>query len=144
METSKRSGLGRWAGRVLAWGFGGLFVWSGLLKAVDPAAFVMSVRSFRLVPDPYAAWVALGLPWLEILAGLAVVTGILRLGGLLLLNVSLVVFIGALISAVVRGLDVDCGCFGGKGTTSAWEGLVRNGLLLVVGGSLAWWHGRRR
>lgn len=129
-----------WYGRLevfLAWAFGTVFLWAGWIKVQDPAQFLVSIRSFHLVPDPFAAWLALGLPWLEIFSGLAVVTGWMRRGGLLLLNVSLVIFAIALISAWTRGLDVECGCFGGgKGTTTVVQALVRDAVLLAVGGWL--------
>ncbi|WP_009962726.1 MauE/DoxX family redox-associated membrane protein [Verrucomicrobium spinosum] len=140
MEERRQLTWQIWLTRVLAWGFGGLFVWAGWLKVQDPTLFLISVRSFRMLPDPFAAWLALGLPWLEIFAGLAVVTGVFRRGGLLLLNLLLVAFGIALVTALVRGLDVECGCFGGKnGTTHIWEVLARDGVLLAVG----LWLGRR-
>jgi len=132
-----------WLREVLAWVFGLVFIWSGWTKAQEPAQFLASVRSFHILPDPFAAWLALALPWLEIFAGLAVITGWLRQGGLLLLNVSLVVFAIALTSAWVRGLDIECGCFGsGKGTTTIADALLRDAALLVAGGWL--WHVHRR
>lgn len=118
--------------------FGGVFVYAGALKAWDPAAFVMDVRSFELLRDPLAAWLAMGLPWLEIFAGLAVMTGLLRAGGLLILNVTLVGFLIAILSAWARGLDIQCGCFGGGvGTTDYVELLVRDVVLLALGFWLA-------
>jgi uncharacterized membrane protein YphA (DoxX/SURF4 family) len=75
--------------------FGGAFIYAGVMKAQQPMVFLDDVRSFQILHDPYAAWVAMGLPWLEIFAGLAVVTGILRSGGLLILNASLIVFVAA-------------------------------------------------
>lgn len=128
--------LRRWPPRLLTWGFGGVFVWSGWLKLQDPALFLISVRSFRLLPDPYAAWLALALPWLEVLAGLAVITGLLRRGGLLLLNGALLTFAAALLTALVRGLDVECGCFGTGTTTTLHQALLRAALLLALGGWL--------
>jgi len=114
--------------------FGGVFVYSGILKAWDPGLFLISVRSFHMLPDPYAAWMALALPWLEIFAGLAVVTGLFRRGGLLLLNGALAVFAVALITAWVRGIDVECGCFGGgEGGTGIVRALVRDAILLAMG-----------
>ena len=74
--------------------FGGVFVYAGVLKAWNPQAFLDDVRSFDLLGDPWAAWLAMGLPWLEIFAGLAVITGVLRRGGLLVLNGALVGFLG--------------------------------------------------
>ncbi len=122
---------------LLAWALGGVFIWSGWIKVQDPAQFLVSIRGFHLLPDPFAAWLALALPWLEIFAGLAVLTGWMRQGGLLLLNVAVVIFAVALISAWVRGLDVECGCFGkGKGSSAILTALVRDAVLLAVGGWL--------
>lgn len=132
-----------WVTEVLCWAFGIVFIWAGWVKVLDPAYFLASVRGFRILPDPYAAWMELVLPWIEIFSGLAVLTGWLRRGGLLLLNVALVVFGVALISAWARDLDVNCGCFGrGTGKTTIAEGLVRDVVLLAVGGWL-WWRGGR-
>jgi len=127
----------RWTYVALCLVFGGVFIYSGWLKARDPGLFLISVRSFRMLPDPYAAWLSLALPWLEIFAGLAVVTGVLRRGGLLLLNAALVVFAIALVTAWARGLDVECGCFGGgSGHSGIIKALARDAVLLVMGGWL--------
>ena len=134
-----------WLATVLAWAFGIIFIYSGWLKVQEPAQFLVSIRSFHLLPDPLAAWLALGLPWLEIFAGLAVLTGWLRRGGLLLLNVSLVVFAVALISAWARGLDIECGCFGGgNGVTNIFHVLLRDAILLAAGIWLSFLHQRQK
>lgn len=123
-----------WLRLILHWLFGGVFVYAGALKAWDPAAFVMDVRSFELLHDPWAAWLAMSLPWLEIFAGLAVITGVLRAGGLLVLNTSLLAFLAAILSAWARGLDIQCGCFGGgAGTSDYIELVVRDVALLALG-----------
>jgi uncharacterized membrane protein YphA (DoxX/SURF4 family) len=128
----------------LAATFGAVFIWSGVEKVSDPAQFLVNIRSFHLLPDPFAAWLALVLPWLEIFAGIAVITGWLRRGGLLLLVGCLAVFAIALISAWARKLDVECGCFGsGSGTTTIMEALLRDAVLLAVGLWL-WWLFRHR
>jgi uncharacterized membrane protein YphA (DoxX/SURF4 family) len=117
--------------------FGAVFVYAGGVKALDPTAFLMDVRSFQMLPDPSAAWLALALPWLEILAGLAVVTGLFRGGGLLLLNAALIMFFIAITIAWSRGLDIRCGCFGTADSTSNYiELYVRDLVLLAVGGFL--------
>lgn len=117
--------------------FGGVFIYAGAAKALDPALFVMDVRSFDLLPDPYAAWLAMFLPWLEIFAGLAVITGVLRKGGLLVLNASLLAFLVAIGISWYRGIDIQCGCFGGDpGSSNYVELIVRDVLLLALGGYL--------
>ena len=101
--------------QVCTWLFGGVFIFAAVMKLRDPNLFLMDIRSFDLLPDPYAAWLALFLPWLELFCGLAVLVGPLRQGGLLLLNLSLLVFLAAIGIAWARGIDIKCGCFGASG-----------------------------
>lgn len=133
MNSRSVTGLKLWLPRIAAWLFGGLFVLSGWVKVLDPGLFLMSIRGFKLIGDPHAAWLALGLPWLEVFAGLAVMTGWLRRGGLLLLVVCIVIFICALGVAWSRGLDVDCGCFGNLIKTSLPTELSLDVVLLATG-----------
>ena len=125
----------------------GVFVYAGVGKLRDPAAFAADVAAFRLVPGGVSDLLAVYLPWLEVLAGASLLGPrgraghggprtqgwrVLRRGGLVLLIGMLVVFTAALLSAAWRGLDLTCGCFG-----AAWqiEGYVwpigRNVLLLA-------------
>lgn len=97
---------------LLRMGMGAFFLASGILKALDPGAFVLDVRSFQMVDDPWPALIALVLPWLEVLCGLALIIGRGVPGALLLLAGAMAVFITALGVAWSRGLDVTCGCFG--------------------------------
>lgn len=114
--------------------FGVVFIYAGALKALDPGLFLLDVRSFDLLPDPYAAWVAMGLPWLEILAGLAIVTGFFRMGGLVILNAALLGFLVAIAISWWRGIDIRCGCFGSSDAVSDYlELIVRDLLLLGLG-----------
>lgn len=119
--------------------FGAVFIYAGALKAANPIAFLDDVRSFQILPDPFAAWLALGLPWLEIFAGLAVATGLLRSGGLLCLNGLLVVFLAAILISWWRGLDLTCGCFGSSGQLSDYTQLIVRDLALLTLGAAAWW-----
>ena len=90
---------------------GGVFIYAGVLKAMDPAQFAKDVDNYRMLPFAASAAVALYLPWLEIIAGGALAVGIHRAGATLLLGGMLVTFFVALTSAWARGLDVACGCF---------------------------------
>ncbi|MBB5034705.1 MauE/DoxX family redox-associated membrane protein [Prosthecobacter vanneervenii] len=124
--------------------FGGVFVYAGILKAADPMSFLDDIRSFDLLGDPWAAWLAMGLPWLEILAGLAVMSGVLRSGGLLVLNGSLLVFLAAISISWGRGIDIRCGCFGHADATSNYRDLILRDILLLIGGLVLVWHGKPR
>lgn len=126
-----------WLQKLLGLGFGGVFLYSGFLKVQDPLQFLEDIRGFDMLPDPFAAWLALTLPWIEMIAGIAVISGVFRIGGLLLLNSSLLVFLVAIGYAQYRGLDIRCGCFGSSAQVSNYLQLyIRDAVLLAVGFTL--------
>lgn len=117
----------------------GVFVYAGVLKAVDPQEFLLDVRSFQMLRDPWAAVLALGLPWLEIFCGLALLLGGWTRGACLILGGLLLVFAAAFIQAWARGIDVTCGCFGKtENKTDFGQSLSIDGMLLVLT-ALVWW-----
>jgi putative oxidoreductase len=118
--------------------FGGAFVYAGSVKAWEPTAFLDDIRSFELIPDPYAGIVALFLPYLEIFAGLAVMLSLFRKGGLAVLVTCLILFLGAIMSAWFREIDIRCGCFGSQGDAASnyMELMARDLVLLAWGGWL--------
>jgi uncharacterized membrane protein YphA (DoxX/SURF4 family) len=124
----------RWVVDALRWALAAGFVYAGGKKMLEPANFSDSIASFALLPAGLIPWVALGLPPFEILLGLCVASGFQRRAALLGLTGLLVVFLLALGSAVVRGIPIDCGCFG-SGTPSAsdaWIAFGRDLLILAV------------
>ena len=131
MITLPRTAMGVFA-LTLRLLLGALFIYTGWMKAADPGAFLLSVRSFQLVQDPYAAWIAMGLPWLEILAGAALVTGLCIEGGLAVIAGMLAAFLWALVYSWQRGLDVDCGCFGKEETTFSYGRRIAQDIALLA------------
>lgn len=122
--------------------FGGVFVYAGVLKVADPMSFLDDIRSFDLLGDPWAAWLAMGLPWLEIFAGLAVMSGLLRSGGLLILNSSLLLFLAAIGISWWRGIDIRCGCFGHADASTSYYDLILRDLLLLAMGTVLVFYGK--
>jgi putative oxidoreductase len=115
-----------------------VFIYAGANKALDPVQFAEAIDRYRVVPWPFAAGMALYLPWLEIVAGVATFWGRLRLGALGIIGGLAWVFVAAIASALVRGLDITCGCFGnGEGTSLAFS-LVRS-LVLAGLGTYLWY-----
>jgi putative oxidoreductase len=103
-------------------GLAALFVWTGLLKLQAPDATQMAVFQYRLVSWEAAGLLATLIPMLELSAALGLLLPRFRLGGITLCTGLLLVFCGALCSALVRNLDISCGCFG---TTDAHVPAVR-------------------
>ena len=111
-----------------------LFIVSSLDKIVDPAAFARSVADYGLLPFWMPAIIATILPWVELLCGFAVLFGIFLRGSSLLLSAMLVVFTLAVISALLRGLDISCGCFTRDPAAGhiGWLKVVQNTLLFAM------------
>ncbi len=102
----------KFAWRILDLIAGGIFVYAGVLKALDPVQFGLDIDNFKILPWFISVRFAFFLPWLEILCGLALIFHFLYRGGLSILTVLILVFIGATVAAKTRGLDITCGCFG--------------------------------
>ncbi len=123
---------------VLALAVGGVFVYAGALKAWDPVRFARDIQNFHILPWSIAIRVAFYLPWLEIVTGLALITGFLRTGALAILSALMLIFIGATIAAHARGINLDCGCFGSvsKGLSFTSHMLID---LAILGTLIALW-----
>jgi putative oxidoreductase len=91
---------------------GGIFVYAGVVKVLDPVQFANDIDNYKTLPWFVSVRLAVYLPWLEIFCGLAFIFRFLYRGGLLILTALILVFIGATIAAKMRGLDITCGCFG--------------------------------
>lgn len=125
---------------------GAIFVAAALPKIADPPAFAHMIYNYRMLPGGVVNALALWLPWVELLAGAALVIGVGRRAAAGVFGVLLLVFIGAIGFNLLRGHAVDCGCFDVRSAGKSREALLRDmalvlardvGMLLMVGWSLA-------
>ena len=91
---------------------GGIFIYAGAIKVLDPVQFAIDIDNYKILPWTISVGLAFYLPWLEMSCGLALIVRRLYLGGLSILTALVAVFLVATIAAKVRGLDITCGCFG--------------------------------
>jgi len=98
--------------RIVALIIGGIFIYAGVIKAMDPVAFANDIDNYKILPWPLVVRLAFYLPWLELLCGLALILRFVYRRGLFILTGLTFVFIAASVIAKVRGLDITCGCFG--------------------------------
>ncbi|MBM4141132.1 MAG: DoxX family membrane protein [Nitrospira sp.] len=91
---------------------GGIFLLAGLAKISDPVRFLLTLREFQLFPEVIIRFLAVYLPWLEFILGLFIILGILCWTSSLMLACLNAVFTLAILSVIIRGIDIDCGCFG--------------------------------
>ena len=123
--------------RVCRIGIGLVMLAAALGKIGDPAAFSTQIHHYRLVPVGAENLLAVLLPWVELLAGLALVLGPHARSGAWLSVAMLAVFTLAVGTAVARGLDIECGCFGTAdashvGGVKLAENLLLTGAALIA------------
>jgi len=94
---------------------GGIFVYAAWMKLQEPWAVELAARA---------------LPWFELLLGVWLLAGIWRRVSTVAATLLLAVFFGLMVRAIVKGMQIDCGCFG-PGERLSWITLLRDGALLA-------------
>jgi uncharacterized membrane protein YphA (DoxX/SURF4 family) len=116
-----------------------VFIYAGVEKIGDPLGFADTIAAFAVLPAASINVLALSLPFFEIACGVLLVVPRTRRIGALGVALSAAIFFLALLSALIRGLTLDCGCFG-SGPPSRLRMWAELGLDLVLfgGGSLTY------
>jgi putative oxidoreductase len=99
---------------------GALFIWAALTKLPDMAGFAQDVANYRVVPAALVAFVASAVVGIELLAGIALVAGVMERAAAAVIAALLIAFTVFLSQALLRGIDLRCGCFGGDEPASWW------------------------
>ena len=144
----------RIAWRIVGLLVGALFVFAGLTKmfdfhpvrVLDPMEFARDIDNYKILPWTVSVWLALYLPWVEIICGLALIFRRLYSGAIALVLALMVVFIGASIAAKARGIDISCGCFGhvSDQLSFAWHMVLDFAILAAVIAAWRWDGGNPR
>jgi uncharacterized membrane protein YphA (DoxX/SURF4 family) len=131
----------RWPYLLVRVALAAIFIYAGSLKLIDPKAFARTISHYGLVPEPLLPVVAIGLPAIEVFAGIALILDFLP--GLYTVSALLLLFVAVLGYGVLNDMNIDCGCFGPE------ELAERNGLAhalyrdLTLIGAVAFLHWSR-
>lgn len=113
---------------------GFVFIFASIEKIADPSAFSDSIYNYRILPMFSINFFALFIPWLEVISGLLLILGIKQRENSLLINALLALFIILILSALIRGLDIECGCFGtARAEMVGIQKIIENLVLLTLG-----------
>jgi uncharacterized membrane protein YphA (DoxX/SURF4 family) len=104
-----------WIGFALRLLVGGVWIVAGALKLPDLDASVRAVRAYQLLPEAVVPAVGHALPILEVVVGILLVVGLLVRVSAVVSAALFLAFVIGIASAWARGLQIDCGCFGGGG-----------------------------
>jgi uncharacterized membrane protein YphA (DoxX/SURF4 family) len=116
-----------------------VFVYAGAVKIQDIVAFAGHVAAYQILPYAMNYLVAATLPYVEFLAGVLLLLNVRVRPALVVIGCMTLIFMVALVSVLLRGLDIDCGCFDPAGgqDVSAEMALLRDvGLMILV--TLTW------
>jgi putative oxidoreductase len=107
-----------WLVRTAQVAVGLVFVTAALAKIGDAPYFSQQVHNYHLSPLWAENLVAMTFPWMELVAGVALVTGTRRRAAAFVALAFMAFFTVAVAAAWARGLDFNCGCFGKAGAAS--------------------------
>lgn len=108
-----RQALGNpWPYRIVRFALAAVFIYGGVIKLFDPKAFAATISTYDLVPEALLPVVAIGLPIIEAIAGVALIFN--WIWGLHLITALLAMFVFILGYGILGDLNVDCGCFGAE------------------------------
>jgi hypothetical protein len=122
-----------WPSGLIRFGLGGVFVYSGIIKLCAPKIFARSLSQYDLIPEALLPVAAIGLPVLELLAGIGVILAFR--GSLSVLFSLLVLFTTVLWYGILKDLNVDCGCFSSEelmGQAGLWRAFYRDLVMLAA------------
>jgi uncharacterized membrane protein YphA (DoxX/SURF4 family) len=110
-----------------------VFMYAGFAKLLDPKAFAITVSHYDIIPQFLLPPFAVGLPVMELIAGLGLVINVR--GSLAVIFALLVLFSLVLGYGVFNGMDIDCGCFSPEeidGRNNIKKALLRDLLMIVA------------
>jgi putative oxidoreductase len=113
-----------------------VFLYAGAVKLWDPAALASSIVRFQLVPLFLVHPMALALPPLEVICGIALLVGPWKRQAAFGIAALCAAFLLALLSAAARGLEVDCTCFGSASAQPMWWLILRDVVLLAAAAAM--------
>lgn len=117
---------------------GALLIYASYDKLLDPQPFADAIDEYRILPLALVDVTAVVLPWIELVAGLCLITGLGTPGAGLVTAALAAVYCGAIASALLRGLEIGCGCFAGEGASLlAWSDLWLRLALFAAGAQIA-------
>ena len=90
---------------------GVVFIYASIDKIINPVDFSNSIDNYHVTPIQLNNLAALIIPWVELIIGICLIIGLFLNGASLISIFLLIFFIFIITQALVRGIDLHCGCF---------------------------------
>ena len=115
---------------------GSIFIYASYHKILAPDEFAQIVYGYDLFPSGTINLIAIIVPFVELVSGIALVMGIYTRPAAIIIIGMLLAFVIAISINIIRGHEFNCGCFSSDAATSAnsaWQTLGRDMLFLLLG-----------
>ncbi|KPL01115.1 MAG: hypothetical protein AMJ91_01535 [candidate division Zixibacteria bacterium SM23_73_3] len=118
------------------------FIYASLDKIAHPDQFARIIYNYKILPHFLINVFAITLPWVELIAGLFLILGIFTESSVLLICFLLIVFSIAISINLIRGIDLNCGCFSTDpaGKKEGANLLIKDFIFLFLGIMVFFFH----
>jgi len=119
--------------------FGGIFILAGLGKVINADAFIHNISNYKILPETLIEPFGRILPYIELTCGTLIILNIWGKKAAIILSVLLIIFIFAILSTILRGIDIECGCFSKSillseaSKSNPWLLILRDIVFLIPG-----------
>lgn len=110
---------------------GALFIYASMYKISYTAEFAETIASYQLVPYWAVNFLAVFMPWLELVCGVLLIVGFRAKSAVTIIGGMLVMFTLAVLINLLRDSPIPCGCFSSVEDPISWWTVVRD--LIWVG-----------
>ena len=111
---------------LLRYYLGFLFITVGVSKISHTSGFAESVASYQIIPYWSVNFVAVALPWVELVCGMLLVIGLRTRAVAVIISILLFTFATGILINLVRGSTIYCGCFSNLGDKISWWDIPRD------------------
>lgn len=143
-RTDGPRGVLPWLGTLLRLVTGGVWLVAGGLKVGDLDSSVRAVRAYELLPEALVPAVGSALPLVEVVIGALLVLGVRVRANAAISAVLFAAFVVGIASVWARGIEIDCGCFGGggaeEGASSKYPFEIARDVALVAASAWLVWR----
>ncbi|NCC25509.1 MAG: DoxX family membrane protein [Deltaproteobacteria bacterium] len=111
---------------------GGLFIHASMYKINYVGEFAGTIASYQLAPYALVNFMAVTMPWLELICGLMLVVGFRTKASASILGALMVLFTVAIVINLYWDAPIGCGCFKTIEDPISWKTVVRDLIWLAM------------
>lgn len=116
-----------------------IFIFASLTKISNPYEFAISIYSYQIVPKVFINFLALFIPWLELFVGFGLLFNYKLKANLIIYFSLMFVFTLGVFIALLKGLNIDCGCFG-EGSEKVGLKKIGENVLIMIGAIILYFN----